>query len=175
MMNKVFEIIEAKKIFDVPYSNLSILIHPNSYVHALLEFNNGLVKVIIHDTTMKIPIFNTLYDDGDKIIKSQKLNIKKLNNLNLSTVDQQKFPLIKTLKILPKNDSLFETLLVSANDELVNLFLQKKIKYLDISKKLLKFIKKKEFQKLKLRSPQYVSEIINLNKYVRFKIKTKGI
>jgi 1-deoxy-D-xylulose-5-phosphate reductoisomerase len=175
MMNKVFEIIEAKKIFDVPYSKLSILIHPNSYVHALLEFNNGLVKVIIHDTTMKIPIFNTLYDDGDKIIKSQKLNIKKLNNLNLSTVDQQKFPLIKTLKILPKNDSLFETLLVSANDELVNLFLQKKIRYIDISKKLLKFIQKKEFKKLKFRSPQYISEIINLNKYVRFKIKTKGI
>ena len=175
MMNKVFEIIEAKKVFNVPYSKLSILIHPDSYAHALLEFNNGLVKIIIHDTTMKIPIFNTLYDNGEKIIKSKKLDIKKLNNLNLFSVDQQKFPLIKTLKKLPKNDSLFETVVVSANDMFVNFFLQRKIRYTEISKKLLKFIARKEFQKLKHRSPQSVSEIINLNKYVRFKITTKGI
>tara|TARA_B110000003_G_scaffold275642_1_gene318867 strand:+ start:530 stop:1693 length:1164 start_codon:yes stop_codon:yes gene_type:complete len=175
MMNKVFEIIEAKKIFNLPYTRLSILIHPSSYVHALLEFNDGLVKVIVHDTTMKIPIFNTLYDFGQKKIKSQKLDLKKLNNLNLTKVNHSKFPIIKILKKLPKNDSLFETVLVSINDELVNLFLQKKIKYTDISKKLLLFINRNEFQKYKLISPRSISEIINLNEYVRFKVKTKGI
>ena len=51
MMNKVFEIIEAKKIFNIPYKKLEILIHPKSYVHAIIKFNNGLIKIIAHDTT----------------------------------------------------------------------------------------------------------------------------
>ena len=61
MMNKVFEIIEAKKIFDIKYKKLEILVHPQSYVHALVKFTNGLTKILIHDTTMKIPIFNSIY------------------------------------------------------------------------------------------------------------------
>ena len=60
MMNKVFEIIEAK-IFDLKFSQLGIIIHPNSYIHAILQFNDGMIKIIAHDTTMKIPIFNSIY------------------------------------------------------------------------------------------------------------------
>ena len=59
MMNKVFEVIEAKHLFNLPYDRISILTHPNSYIHAIIKFKNGLVKIIAHDTTMKIPIFNT--------------------------------------------------------------------------------------------------------------------
>ena len=61
LMNKVFEVIEAKKIFNIDYNQLDIIIHPNSYVHAILKFNDGMIKIIAHDTTMKIPIFNSLY------------------------------------------------------------------------------------------------------------------
>ena len=61
MVNKIFEVIEAKKIFDIPYNKLSIIIHPKSYVHAIIKLNNGLTKIIVHDTNMKIPIFNSLY------------------------------------------------------------------------------------------------------------------
>ena len=61
MMNKVFEIIEAHKIFNIPYKNLKILIHPKSYVHAILKFQDGMIKIIAHDTNMKIPIHNSLY------------------------------------------------------------------------------------------------------------------
>ena len=56
MMNKVFEIIEAKKIFKISYKKLSILIHPKSYVHAIIKFKNGLTKFVVHETSMKIPI-----------------------------------------------------------------------------------------------------------------------
>ena len=45
MMNKVFEIIEAKKIFNLKYNQLEILIHPQSYLHAIVKFNNGLTKL----------------------------------------------------------------------------------------------------------------------------------
>ena len=58
MMNKVFEIIEAKKIFKLSYDQLGILIHPKSYIHSIIKFNDGMIKIIAHDTTMEIPIFN---------------------------------------------------------------------------------------------------------------------
>ena len=63
MMNKVFEIIEAKNIFDLPLKKLKILIHQNSYLHAIIKFKNGLSNLVIHETDMKIPIFNTLYEN----------------------------------------------------------------------------------------------------------------
>ena len=60
MVNKVFELIEAKNIFNISYKKLSILIHPTSYIHAIIKYQNGLSKIILHDTDMKIPIFNSL-------------------------------------------------------------------------------------------------------------------
>jgi 1-deoxy-D-xylulose-5-phosphate reductoisomerase len=122
MMNKVFEIIEAKKIFDLRYDQLDILVHPNSYVHAITKFNDGMIKIVAHDTNMKIPIFNSLYDDQTSSIKTDQLNIKKLNFLNFKKVDTNKFPSIKLIKKLKNKESLLETIIVLANDELVNLF-----------------------------------------------------
>ena len=123
MMNKVFEVIEAKKLFNLDYSKLSILIHPKSYLHAIVKFNDGITKLIAHDTTMEIPIFNTLYDNNLRSIKTKNINLESLNDLKLSKIDIKKFPLTKILKMLPNENSLFETVLVSANDELVKLFL----------------------------------------------------
>jgi 1-deoxy-D-xylulose-5-phosphate reductoisomerase len=68
MINKVFEIIEAKKIFEISYNKLSIIIHPKSYVHAIIKLKNGLTKIIVHDTSMKIPIFNSLYSSKTLLI-----------------------------------------------------------------------------------------------------------
>ena len=175
MMNKVFEIIEAKKIFNIPYSKLKILIHPNSYVHAIIKFNNGMIKVIVHETSMKIPIFNTLYQKNQKTFNTKKIDIKKLNFLNFTKVDFKRFPLVKIMDLLPKKNSLFETVLVSSNDALVNLFLEKKIKYDDISKKLLKIVTSEDFIKYKYKIPIKIKDINNLDKYVRFKINSQEI
>ena len=100
MMNKVFEIIEAKKIFNIHFKKLSILVHPKSYVHALVKFNNGLTKILIHDTNMIIPIFNSLHQNYEKKIKSDNLNIKKLNNLDFQKIDFKRFPAVKGFKII---------------------------------------------------------------------------
>ena len=61
MMNKIFEVIEAIKIFNLVSKKLEILIHPKSYVHAIVHFKNGLTKLLTHKTTMEIPIANSLY------------------------------------------------------------------------------------------------------------------
>ena len=76
---------------------------------------------------------------------------------------------------MPKKNSLFETVLVSANDELVNLFLNKKIKFTSISKILLSVINDKNFNKYKRIQPRNINDIRHLNEYVRLKIKSKSI
>ena len=174
LMNKVFEIIEAKNIFDISYNKIKILIHPKSYLHALIKFNNGISKLLIHDTSMKIPIFNTLYD-LEKSFKVKEINLNKLNDLNLSYVNKNKFPMINILNYLPNKISLFETVIVSANDELVNLYLKNKIKYTDISRILIKTLKNHEFRKYKLIKPKNINQIEKLNNYVRLKIKSLSV
>ncbi len=169
MMNKVFEIIEAKKIFNISYKQLSILIHPKSYVHAIIKFKNGLTKLIIHDTNMKIPIANSLYSSS-KFINSKKLDFKILNNLDFRGIDYNRFPITKILNSLPEKSSLFENVLVSSNDKLVEFFLNKKIKFTDIQKFLFKIINYEEFKKLKYRKLKNVKEIINLTQIVDSKI-----
>ena len=170
MINKVFEVIEAKKIFDIPYNKLSILIHPKSYVHAIIKFKNGMTKLVVHETSMKIPIFNSLYS-SKKIINSGNLNFKILNDLDFRVVDLKKFPLVKILKMLPNKTSFFETILVSINDLLVDLFLNSKIKFTDISKKMNKIISLKSFKKYKKIKPNNINEIIKMNSKIKNKIE----
>ena len=175
MMNKVFEIIEAKKIFNLRYNQLEILVHPKSYLHAMVKFGNGLSKLLVHDTDMKIPIFNSIYDNNEKKIRSKKVDIKALNNLDLNKVDKIKFPVVKIIKKLHEKDTLFETVIVSANDKLVNLFLNNKIKFTDISNILLKICSLSEFRRFKLIEPKNIDEISNLADYVSLKIDSMGI
>ncbi len=176
MMNKVYEVIEAKNIFNLKYQNISILTHPSSYIHGIIKFKSGLIKLIAHDTEMRIPIFNSICENiKKKRIKTKDIDLQKLNSLNLNKIDIKKFPVTKILKILPKKNSLFETILVTANDELVNLYLNRKIKFKDISQTLLKIIKNKKFAKYKRIMPKNIKDILELNKYVRLNINSKSI
>jgi len=167
MMNKVFEIIEAKKIFNIKYEALDILVHPSSYVHAIIKFNDGMVKIIAHDTNMRIPIFNSLYENQNKKIKTDKLNLKKLNLLNLKKVDLNKFPSIKIIKKLKNKESSLETVIVLANDILVNHFLLKKIYFTDITKFLQKLISMKKFKNYSNNNLDNINSIVLLNNQIR--------
>ena len=174
LMNKVFEVIEAKNIFNLNYDNISILTHPKSYIHAITKFENGLVKLLIHEPDMKIPIYNAIYSNTKKI-KTNSLNLKILNNLELEKVDIKKFPLVKLLNKLPKQTSLFETILITINDYLVFKFLDKKINF----KKLIDLINRisnlSEFQKFKKIKPKNIDDIYQLRDYVSLKLDRLGI
>ena len=169
MMNKVFEVIEAQRIFNIDINKFKILIHPKSYVHAIVKFTNGLTKILVHDTDMKIPIFNSIYSNNNKKIKSSKINLSILNNLNFTKVNSSRFPSIKILRMIPNKISLYETIMVSANDQLVSLFLDGKINFSDIARLLKKIMKMNIFMKYKKRTPKNFNELINLSKFVRLK------
>ena len=141
----------------------------------MVKFNNGLTKILIHDTNMTIPIFNSLYPNFLKHIKSNELDYSILNNLNFKKIDKRRFPVVKILKIMPDQNSLFETVIVSANDALVELFLSKKINFQDISRILLKIIRLKEFKYYMKKTPRNTQEIITLADYVSLKINTMSV
>ena len=67
LMNKILELIEAQKLFNIPKDKLEILIHPESLVHAIIKLHNGLSKLIYHQTSMQIPLANAIFDENINI------------------------------------------------------------------------------------------------------------
>ena len=175
LMNKVFEVIEAKNIFNIPYKKINILKHPKSYIHAIIKFKSGLIKILAHEPDMKIPIINSLYDNGNINFKTKDLNLKILNDLDLGNVDIKKFPLISLLKKMPNQNSLFETILITINDFFVFKFLENKIDFKKMMKLINNFSNLQEFQKYKKIKPKKVDEIYRLRDYVSLKLISLGI
>ena len=124
---------------------------------------------------MTIPIFNSLYPSYGKKIRSKSLDLNIINNLDFRKVNLSKFPAVNILKKLPKIDSLFETIIVTVNDNLVKQFLDDKIRFTDISTVLLKILNNKNFTKYKRIIPRNINDILKLNKYVSLKMKTLSI
>ena len=159
MMNKIFEVIEAIKIFNLKQSQVKILIHPRSYLHAIVNFNNGLIKLLAHDTDMEVPIANAIYTNS-KVYKhsNNKFNYKKLNTINFIKPDPKKFPLLKILNY-KFNNTFLEIILVCINDYLVKKYLESKISYFLIHKLMLKLLKKPYFTKYYSIKPKNIKDI----------------
>ena len=159
MMNKIFEVIEAIKLFNLKPKQVDILIHPISYIHAIINFNNGLTKFLAHDTTMEVPIANVIYSNENLYnYKNNYFDYTKLNGKNFIKPDLKKFPLLKLLNYKFKNTFL-EIILVSLNDALVNKYLDRKIHYISIHKLMLKLLKKPYLMKFYKIKPRNINDI----------------
>ena len=176
LVNKVFEIIECYRLFDIDKEKFKIIIHPQSFVHSIFLLKNGISISLMHKPDMKIPIAVLL--GVENIKKNNFFNIK--NNyfpakLEFQEVDKNRFPIISILKHISKKTSLFESSLVSANDLLVDQFLKKKIPFNDISNKLLKLLKKKEFYQLKNIKPTNIKQIRKIQDHTMLKTSKLSI
>ena len=163
MMNKVFELIEATKIFNLSKKKFSILVHTNSYIHAIVFFKGELIKLLAHETDMKIPISNALGIKNSNKTNVVKRNLQKLNDLNFKLPKKKNFPVISILDMLPDKTSYFETILITINDALVEMYLNGKINYVSIQSNILNLLKKpylKKFYKLK---PKSIYDIKKMN------------
>ncbi len=159
MMNKIFEVVEAKKIFNLDDKQIEILIHPQSYIHAIVNFNNGLTKLLAHDTTMEVPIANAIYLKSEMCdFKNNYFNYDLLNGLNFIKPDLAKFPLLNILKY-KFNNTYLEVILVSLNDALVKKYLDNKISYLSIHTLIIKLLKKPYFSKFYLLKPKNINDV----------------
>ena len=163
LMNKLFELIEASKIFNLPINKFDIVIHPKSYVHALVNFKNGLSKILIHETKMEIPIFNSIFHKTSVIYKKNKdINFQNLNGNNFIKPSNLVFPLLKVINQYKKNDSYFEIILVTVNDYFVKKFLNGQINFQKMQIKLLNKLKDPYLSKYYKKYPKKINDIFKM-------------
>jgi 1-deoxy-D-xylulose-5-phosphate reductoisomerase len=168
LMNKMLELIEAQKLFNIPSNKLDILIHPNSLVHAIIEMKNGLTKFIYHETSMIIPIANAIFEQNLDITKfyKRKNNRDIIQNLIFHKVNNKTFPIIKIKDRVNENFST-PIIINAANEILVDKFLHKKIPFLTISKTIMRIMNDKNYKKYAIKRPKNIKEIIKIDSWVR--------
>ena len=133
MMNKIFEIIEAHYLFNVPFENIEIVIHPQSIVHSLVEFEDGSIKAVLSAPDMRIPIqYVLLYPERIFSNSTPKLELKEIGNLNFLEPDYLKYPCIEMALEIAKRGLSWPAALAGADEAAVDLFLNGKIGFMDI-------------------------------------------
>ena len=174
MCNKIFELIEAHVLFDIPIDKLKIKIHKESLIHSAIIFKSGLVQMIMHDTTMVIPIRNSIFENK---FNGQLNNLfKSKNNIELNFDEKKlsKFKIIKTgYKVLGMGHSAW-LLFNVINDNLVNKFLNKKIFFYEIVSNLVKIFNQKNIilycKKTRVKSIADINKVINYGNLIANKL-----
>jgi len=169
LMNKVFEVIEACRIFKFNKKKYRIMIHPQSYVHSIIRFKNGLIKMILYNTDMKIPISNTLYGRKNHVLNVKKIDARILSKLSFQNVNTKRFPSIKLINKCLNLGFLAPTIVNASNEVLVSLFLTKKIGFLKIVKTINKIFRDKDFKKYARRKPESIKDIQITDNWARLK------
>ena len=170
LMNKILELIEAQKLFNIPNKKLDILIHPNSLVHAIIELKNGLTKFIYHETSMVIPLANAIFD-GDLNIEdfyNRKKNTNKniIENLIFKQVDKKIFPIIKIKDRVNEHPST--SIIINASNEiLVDHFLRKKMPFSCIFKIIMIILNDKNYKKYAIKNPKNLIQINKIDNWAR--------
>ena len=134
MMNKGLEIIEAKWLFDIPENKIDVVVHPQSIVHSMVEYCDGSVIAQLGNPDMRVPISYALGYPERIETDSESLNfLEEAANLTFEPPDEDTFVCLKLARQAIKDEhSSYAVVLNAANEILVQLFLEKKIKFLDI-------------------------------------------
>lgn len=171
LMNKVLEVIEASLLFDLPLSKISIMIHPQSLIHSIVKYNNGLSTMMYHHNDMKIPIINSLYKNlnfKDKSISNFSFNENKNLQLFFYKVDSKKYRAVKVLNLAKKLDVNGYIVINVLNELLVEKFLDKKISFSDIIYKLLSILQSKIVKKyLKYNKIKHIKDVFKTYEFCR--------
>ncbi len=169
LMNKALEIIEAKYLFDLDLDQVKTVIHPESIIHATINFSNGSSASLMSEPNMEIPIINLL-NVSKKIIKSEKTyDLSKKSPLNFFKIDVKKFPAIKFVYDVIKIGGIAPHVMNYNNEILVNLFLKEKIGFLDIVKFNELTLKKYFKENDNIQNPT-LEDLISANKWIDLNI-----
>ena len=167
LMNKIFELIEAQKLFNISNNLMDIIIHPNSLVHAIIELKNGLKKLVYHETSMIIPLANAIFDGVVDIKRFYKKKVSfKFENLIFKKVDKNIFPAINLISKMNQFPSA-PIIINAANEVLVDQFLNKKIAFLDINKIIMAIIKDSNYKKYAVKNPSNIKQIYQIDFWAR--------
>jgi 1-deoxy-D-xylulose-5-phosphate reductoisomerase len=135
LMNKGLEVIEAHWLFDMPFENIRVLIHPQSLIHSLVEFPDGSVKAQLSYPDMRLPIQYALgYPERLPNPELPRLDWDSLKSLTFEQPDFGKFPCLKLAIEAGKKGGTYPAVLSSADEIAVELFLSGRIKFNDIAR-----------------------------------------
>ena len=172
LMNKMLESIEAQKLFSISQKKIKIIIHPESLVHAAIEYKNGLTKFLYHKTNMIIPLANAILDknfnvDDYLITKNKVKEDIFFYNLNFLKVDEKRFPIFKLKKRL---DEYYSTPIIinAVNEILVDRFLKRKIPFNSFYHYISKVLNDRNYKKFAVKKPKTIREILQIDQWARY-------
>jgi len=133
LMNKGLEVIEARWLFDMPFDNIQVLVHPQSIIHSMVEFNDGSVKAQLSQPDMRLPIQYALsYPERLENPELPRLDWEKIKELGFEPPDFDRFPCLKLAIEAGRKGETYPAVLCAADETAVELFLSKRIKFNDI-------------------------------------------
>ncbi len=141
MMNKGFEIIEAAYLFDIAIEKIEPIIHLESIVHSMVEFEDHSIIAQLANHDMKLPISYAMYYPQRTGNLTPSLDFKKMRSLNFREVDYDRYPLLKLAVECFEIGGSARTVLNAANEAAVRLFLKEKISFLDIEEIVINAVK----------------------------------
>jgi 1-deoxy-D-xylulose-5-phosphate reductoisomerase len=134
LMNKGLEVIEAHWLFDIPFDNIKVLIHPQSIVHSMVEFSDGSIKAQLSYPDMRLPIQYALsYPERLANPQLPKLDWESIKKLTFEPPDLDTFPCLKLAIEAGKMGGTYPAVLCAADEVAVELFLSQLINFIDIA------------------------------------------
>jgi 1-deoxy-D-xylulose-5-phosphate reductoisomerase len=164
MVNKALELIEAKILFNIDAKKLDVIIHPESIIHAIIQFIDGSNQALLACHDMAIPIANSIYYPKRNNQKNYNLDFTKIKKFSFSDVDHQKFPAIKLAYKIMEEGKALPLIFNSANEIMVANFLDGRINFLDIMTNIEKIISSYKNQKI-----ENIEHIFLIDNEVRIK------
>ncbi len=131
MMNKGFEVIEAHYLFDIPYDKIDTILHPQSIIHSMVEFQDGTIKAELGTADMHTPISYALRYPCHSNLESKSLDLFNLS-LDFKELSFERFPCLSYAYLAAQKGGIYLAVLNAANEAAVYLFLNDKIKFLEI-------------------------------------------
>ena len=132
LVNKCLELIEAHYLFDIPFNKLDIIIHPQSQIHSIIEYNNYFYNMNVFQNDMMIPIYHFLNQKFNQNLSKKSLEMNINQNYTFSKVKNSQFPILKLFEELDKSKPINLIKFNVANEYAVNLFKNNLICYTDI-------------------------------------------
>ena len=132
MVNKAFEVIEAKWLYGAPFDKIDVIIHRESIIHSMVEYEDGSTIAQMSYPTMELPIQIALNYPERLNAVTESLNFAKIGTLTFSELDEQRFPAFREVVTAGKRGGAYPAVANGANDAAVKLFLENKIGFNDI-------------------------------------------
>ncbi|VYT73911.1 1-deoxy-D-xylulose-5-phosphate reductoisomerase [Clostridium tertium] len=170
LMNKGLEVIEAHFLFNCPYDNIEVVVHPQSIIHSMVEYNDASVIAQLGTTDMKLPIQYAINKKVRKEAVCDSLNFYELGSLTFEKPDLETFRCLKLAYKVGKEGKLAPCILNAANEEAVALFLEKKIEFLNIAELIEEALEEFKDEKTK---EVTLENVIKLDSKVRDYIRQK--